>query len=144
MEEFHQNEIAVSKPELRRIPEGENFRRKDEVIGEDKVRSTFAVRQTADGPRFEKSVIFDYQGVTREQLMLLSCTNGAVVWAQRVLRDMGEGMLNPQNLNTVSVLDDVIEGAQRVVISPQDRAKRALSKLSPEEVAAILADYQTE
>lgn len=131
-------------PSLRQIPDNENFKRKDEVIDGDSIRVTFAVREDAESPRFEKSITFDYTGVSREQLMLLSATNGVVVWAQRVLREMGPGLSNPQNLSTVHVLDDIISGPSRVSVDPETRAKRAFSRLSPEQKAKLLEDLMSE
>ena len=126
---------------LRQIPDNENFKRRDEVVDSNSIRVTFAVRVDQDSPRFEKTITFDYTGCTREQLMLLSATNGVVVWAQRVLREMGSGLTDPKNLSTVHVLDDIISGPARVQVDPAVRAKRLLARLSPEEREAILAEY---
>ncbi len=132
--------IAVETPRLRQIPENENFKRKDDLIDADHIRVTFAIRADQSSPRYEKSVLFDFTGVSPEQRMLLACTNGVVVWVQRMLRDLGDGLVDPKNFAEVNVLSDVIEGPGRVVADPLQRAKNALNRLDPELRAALLAE----
>lgn len=135
-------ENILAPATLRQIPDSENFRRKDDWLpGTEKVRSVFAIRADKDAPRYEKVTVFNFEGVSPEQLMLLSCTNGVVVWVQRMLRDLGpEGMLNPSAFAEVNVLKDIIEG-DRVPVDPKVRAERALARLSPAEREAILAKW---
>jgi len=105
------NSVAA-KPLLRLIPEGENFSTAEEVRG-DKVRAVFALRRHKNGPRYEKVVDYDFSGVTREQLILLSLYH-VKVWTQRVLRATSpEDMLNPQTLSSVDVLQDIVQGVRR-------------------------------
>lgn len=145
MSEFQTQEtetsIAVSQETLREIPNSENFRRTDETVEPGVIRSTFAIRQAEGEPRYEKSVTFDFRDCEADEVCLLCCTNGVVVWAQRVLREMGEGMLNAATLSHVNVKADIIEAPARSFASPEDRARKALARLSPEVRADILASY---
>lgn len=135
---------AVSLSQLRVIPDTENFKRKDEYLGGQKVRVTYAIRADADAPRYEKSTTFDFSGVSEEQLLLLCCTNGVVVWVQRMLRDLGDGLKNPSNYTEVNVLEDIIEGPARVVVDPKVRAQRAVARLTPEARAELLEQLMSE
>lgn len=136
MENIFETPSAVQS--LRKIPDGENFKRKDEYLGDGKVRVTYAVRAEAQSPRYERQTVFDFSGVDEEQLCLLCCTNGVVVWVQRMLRE-GNKVTDPSAYTEVNVLQDIIEG-DRAVIDPETRARRALGRLTPAQREALLAE----
>lgn len=145
MDNLEQNEIpsvAVSAS-FREIPDNENFKRKDEIVGPGQVRSTFAVRMAEGEQRYEVTTIFDFRDCEPDEVALLSLTNGCVVWLQRNIRECGIDALTPANWSHVDVKDQIIEAPARVVADPVERARRAVAKLSPEARAAILADYVT-
>jgi hypothetical protein len=142
MEVTTEHSIEVARSTLRLIPDKENFKRKDEIVEDGIVRSTFAFRLEANGPRYEKAVTFDFRDCTFDEVCLFSTTNGAVVYVQRVLRDMGTSAIeDPNVLAHVNVKSDILEAPARTFASPEDRARSNLRRLSPEMRAAILAEF---
>jgi len=97
------NETPAARETLRLIPAGENFSSRTEYLGHGKVNAVFAIRRHENGPRYEKKCLFDFSGVTEEQLHLLAMY-GAKVRVQALLRGISEAeMLNPGTLATVDM-----------------------------------------
>jgi hypothetical protein len=116
------------------------FSSKTEVVDHNIVKCTYAIRKNEKATRYVKNSTFDFSGVSREQLLLLAMY-GVKVKTQSLLRDMSDpAFLNSATLRDVDVLRDVIN-AQRAPADPATAAKRALSKMSRDEIATILAEY---
>ncbi|MGE5513715.1 MAG: hypothetical protein ACM31O_21005 [Bacteroidota bacterium] len=94
---------------LRQIPAHEQFSPKNEFLGGRKVRATFSIRRSQDEPRYEKSIVFDFSGLSEEQLLELALYS-VKVKAQAMLRALEPAkMLNPDSLSTIDVLKDIVE-----------------------------------
>lgn len=116
------------------------FSPKTEILDHNTVKCVYAIRKNEKAPRYVKESTFDFSDVSREQLLLLAMY-GVKVKTQSLLRDMSDpAYLNPATLRDVNVLRDVVN-AQRAPADPATAAKRALSKMSRDEIAAILAEY---
>jgi hypothetical protein len=105
---------TITKPsQLREIKDGDQFSADTVYNGDKTVTGVFSIRRFAGGPRYEKRCIFDFSGVTEEQLYLLAMY-GVKVKVQSLLRDMSEDvMLDPKTLSTVDVQVDVVEAERQ-------------------------------
>jgi homospermidine synthase len=135
--------VAETTPRLREIPAGENFSAVTQYLGDRKVSAVFAIRRAEGKPRYEKKCLFDFSGVTEEQLYLLAMY-GAKVKIQSRLRDVGEAeMLDPNTLATVDVLADVVQ-APRNSVDSVTAAIRLLARKSgatEDDVREALASF---
>jgi len=135
--------VAGKSPRLREIPAGENFSAVTQYLGDRKVNAVFAIRRAEGKPRYEKKCLFDFSGVTEEQLYLLAMY-GAKVKIQSRLRDVGEAeMLDPNTLATVDVLADVVQ-APRNSVDSVTAAIRLLARKSgatEDDVREALASF---
>src|SRR5215510_12373044 len=95
--------------QLRVIGNGETFSSTTRYTGSKKVEAMFSIRRDAKSPRFEKKTLFDFGGVSEEQLHLLAMY-GAKVKLQAILRALSpEVMLNPATLAVVDVRKDLLD-----------------------------------
>jgi len=135
--------VAGKPHSLREIPAGENFSARTEYLGDRKVNAVFAIRRAEGKPRFEKQCLFDFSGVSEEQLYLLAMY-GAKVKVQARLRDISEAeMLKPETLAEVDVLNDVIQ-APRSSVDSVTAAIRLLARKSgatEDDVREALASF---
>jgi hypothetical protein len=101
--------------QLRAIGNSETFSATTRYISPKKVEAVFSVRRDAKSPRYEKKTLFDFSGVSEEQLHLLAMC-GAKVKLQAILRALSpEVMLNSQTLAVVDAQKDLldVEGGSR-------------------------------
>lgn len=111
--------------QLHKIGDAEVFSPKDEFLPGKKVKSTFSFRRSKEAPRYQKVCIFDFSGVTEEQLIDLALYS-VKVKTQSLLRNLSpEAALQPETLSTVSVLKDLIQGTKL----PHDPIEGAVKSL---------------
>ena len=95
--------------QLRVIGNSETFSATTRYISPKKVEAVFSVRRDAKSPRYEKKTMFDFGGVSDEQLHLLAMY-GAKVKLQAILRALSPVvMLNSQTLAVVDVQKDLLD-----------------------------------
>src|SRR5215510_3667618 len=113
--------------QLRVIGNGETFSSTTRYTGSKKVEAMFSIRRDAKSPRFEKKTLFDFGGVSDEQLHLLAMY-GAKVKLQAILRALSpEVMLNPQTLAVVDVRKDLLD-TEKASGDPVTAAIRSIQK----------------
>ena len=78
-------------------------------LGAKKVRARYKVRAYGDGPQYTTETVFDYSGVTEEQLYFLANAS-VVIKAQARLRDQlaANPKFDPTSFKTVDVLKDIV------------------------------------
>jgi len=130
---------------LSQISDAEVFSPKDEFIGGRKIKSTFSFRRSKDAPRFRKECIFDFTGVSEEQLMDLALYS-IKVKTQSLLRNLSpEVAIKSETLSTVSVLKDLIEGGTKVPADPIEGAVKSLMRalsITEDAARAVFQDAQ--
>ena len=98
----------------------------------------FSIRRDTKSPRYEKKTLFDFSGVSEEQLHLLA-TYGAKVKLQAILRALSpEVMLNTQTLSVVDVQKDLLD-VEKAAADPTTAAIRSILKATGLDAAAARA-----
>jgi len=127
----HLEDHAVVPSQLRELKDGDSFTSVTDYLGNQKVNAVFSFRPYEKGPRYVKECLFDFSGVTEEQLYKLAMY-GAKVKVQLVLRSLSRDvMLDPKTLSTVDVLVDVVQsnrsatGGDPVAAAIRTLARRA-------------------
>lgn len=131
---------------LRMIPGGEKFTSSDLQTENPNIWvSKFSVRRSKDGPRYEKTVEWDFTNCTREDLIRMAFYD-LRVWVQGNLRNAGDAMVdNPSLWAKVDVKADRINAARQPV-DPEMRFIRSAAAMgiSEAEARAILAARKSE
>src|SRR5215510_3600273 len=113
--------------QLRVIPNSETFSATTKYMTPKKVEAVFSIRRDAKSSRYEKKTLFDFGGVSEEQLHLLAMY-GAKVKLQAILRALSpEVMLNAQTLSVVDVKRDLLD-AEKASGDPVTAAIRSIQK----------------
>ena len=124
--------------QLRAIGNSETFSAVTKYIGPKKVEAVFSVRRDAKSPRYEKRTMFDFGGVSDEQLHLLAMY-GAKVKLQAILRALSpDVMLNSQTLAVVDVQKDLLD-VEKASGDPTTAAIRSIQKATGLDEAAARA-----
>ena len=124
--------------QLRAIGNSETFSAATKYIGSKKVEAVFSVRRNAKSPRYEKKTMFDFGGVSDEQLHLLAMY-GAKVKLQAILRALSpDVMMNSQTLAVVDVQKDLLD-VEKASGDPMTAAIRSIQKATGLDEAAARA-----
>ena len=121
------------------------FSAKTDVVGPRQVRATFSIRRSQEEPAYVKQAVFDFGGVSDEELLLMSMYQ-AKVKCQALLRAMPtDKMLDAATMATIDVKKDLLEAAPRTV-DPDARAVAALTKVGVDEATArqMVADAKSK
>ena len=106
--------------------------------GPKKVEAVFSIRRDAKSPRYEKKALFDFSGVSDEQLHLLAMY-GAKVKLQAILRALSpEVMVNAQTMSVVDVKKDLLD-VEKASGDPTTAAIRSIQKATGLDEAAARA-----
>ncbi len=128
-------QTTVAQTSLRVIKAGENFSPSSAYIGDKKCRSTFSFRPHEGGTRYEKTMLFDFSGVSEESLYLLALSSVRIT-VQHILRNLSPAeMLDSRTLSTVDV-QEVVLGKQRPSGNPATVALKALMRMGITEAVA--------
>ena len=121
--------------QLRVIGNSETFSATTRYTGPKKVEAVFSIRRDAKSPRYEKKTMFDFGGVSDEQLHLLAMY-GAKVKLQAILRALSPVvMLNSQTLAVVDVQKDLLD-VEKASGDPTTAAIRSIQKATGLDEAA--------
>lgn len=132
---------AKDEPKARLQPLGEDevASKSTEFLGNQKVRDTFSFAFSKGGPRYVKTVDFDFSDCTPEELLNLALKSARIDW-QAKLRAAGEKALDLQAFTKCNVKLDILS-AERAVVDPKVRAVRGLMAeldISEAEATAII------
>lgn len=107
-------------------------------INPKKVEPVFSIRRDAKSPRYEKKTMFDFGGVSDEQLHLLAMY-GAKVKLQAILRALSpEVKLSAQTLSVVDVKKDLVD-VEKAAADSTTTAIRCIQKATGLDEAAARA-----
>ena len=124
--------------QLRVIGNGETFSSTTRYTGSWRVEAVFSIRRDAKSPRYEKKKLFDFSGVSEEQLHLLAMY-GAKVKLQAILRALSpDVMLNAQTLSVVDVKRDLLD-IEKPAADPTTAAIRSIQKATGLDESAARA-----
>lgn len=131
---------------LRMILDAEQFSPKQEFLAGKKVKATFSIRRSQNDPRYEKTILFDFGGLSDEQLLELALAS-VKIKVQAMIRQLDPAaMLNPDSLSAVDVLKDVVQAPTRTG-DPQAAAIRSVMKatgVDEETARALVSDAQAK
>ena len=118
----------VTQPnQLRAIGNSETFSSTTRYTGSKRVEAVFSIRRGAKSPRYEKKTLFDFTGVSQEQLHILAMY-GARVKLQDLLRALSpDVMLNAQTMAVVDVQKDLLD-IEKPSADPTTAAIRSIQK----------------
>lgn len=122
--------------QIKMIGEDEAFSNQIEFLSGKKVRSTFSFRRNAESPRYAKEIVYDFSGLSEQQLLELALKT-VQIRAQSMLRNLDPAvMLDATVLTEIDVLKDVV-AAEKKGADPHTQAIRSLMKATgcTEEVA---------
>lgn len=115
------DEVALLQP----LAEGETMNRSTEYVKPKVARDTFAFRLVDKGPRYVKTVDFDFNGCSEEEILNLALKS-ARIDLQSKLRALGEKSRNPELYKTCNVKLDLLTTGTREPVDPQVAAVRRL------------------
>lgn len=125
-----------AQPKLQPLGEDDVASKSTEFLGNQKVRDTFSFAFSKGGPRYVKTVDFDFSDCTPEELLNLALKSARIDW-QAKLRAAGEKSLDVQAFTKCNVKLDILS-AERAVVDPKVRAVRGLmAELEINEAEAI-------
>lgn len=112
---------------LRQIEEDESFSNSVEFLAGKKVKSTFSFRRNAESPRYAKEIVYDFSGLSEQQLLELAVKT-VQIRAQAMLRSLDPAvMLNSESLSEVDVLKDIVT-VEKKAADPMTAAVRSMMK----------------
>lgn len=107
------------------------------------VITSFTVRPKEGGPRYVVNTTFDLTGVKPEEIRAAAMRTW-IIERQRAFRVMFNGSKRADALKpatwSVAKVRDMLDAERTRNIDPVANAKRAMSKLTPAERAAIIAE----
>jgi hypothetical protein len=113
--------------QLRVIGNNETFSATTKYVTPKKVEAVFSIRRDAKSSRYEKKTLFDFSGVSEEQLYLLAMY-GAKVKLQAILRALSpQVMLNTQTMAVVDVQKDLLD-VEKASADPTTAAIKSIQK----------------
>lgn len=122
--------------QLTQIPEDASFSNSLEFVGNKKIKSTFSFRRNAESPRYAKEIIYDFSGLSEQQVLELALRT-VQIKVQAMLRALDPTvMLDASVLTEIEVLKDVLNSEKKAA-DPDTQAIRSLMKATgcTEEVA---------
>ena len=127
---------------LQPLAEGETMNRATEYVKPKVARDTFAFRLVDKGPRYVKTVDFDFNGCSEEEILNLALKS-ARIDLQSKLRALGEKSRNPELYKTCNVKLDLLTTGTRAPVDPQVAAvHRLMAHLEcTEEEALAVVEY---
>ncbi len=112
---------------LRQIGEEESFSSSVECLAGKKVKSTFSFRRNAESPRYAKEIVYDFSGLSEQQLLELAVKT-VQIRAQAMLRALDPNvMLNSESLAEIDVLKDIVN-VEKKAADPMTAAVRSMMK----------------
>lgn len=130
---------AAEPAKLAPLGEDDVASKSTEFLGNQKVRDTFSFAFTKGGPRYVKTVEFDFADCTPEELLNLALKSARIDW-QSKLRAAGEKALELTAFVKCNVKLDILS-AERAIADPKVRAVRGLMAeldISEAEATAII------
>lgn len=130
---------AEAKPTLQPLGDDDTATRKTEFVQPKVVDDTFTFRLVEKGPRYTKTVRFDFTQCTDEEILNLALKS-ARIDLQSKLRAMKDQALNPEVLKTCNVKLDLLESTRDPVDPMVAAARRLMAALgcTIEEANAIV------
>lgn len=127
------------KAQLQPIGDDDTATRKTEFVQPKVVDDTFTFRLVEKGPRYTKTVRFDFTQCTDEEILNLALKS-ARIDLQSKLRAMKDQALNPDVLKTCNVKLDLLESTRDPVDPMVAAARRLMAALgcTIEEANAIV------
>jgi hypothetical protein len=131
---------AANVPMLREIGAGETFNTATVIDAENNlVTCRYSFRPHSGGKRYEKNTVFDFTGVSHEQMLGLAVSSIRID-AQAMLRNSEPAdMLNPDTMANVNVLRDMLS-VQRTSANPVSNVLKNVAKMSPSQFAQLQRD----
>lgn len=126
---------------MRNVIKGETVSRYTNVDG-DTVHKHHVTMNKASASEYEMDWAFDFSGVTREELMVLA-SRDLVIKARPVFKSLPADALDEWDDRVFSVRE-ILDTENRTTLSPDEKARRAVSKLTDEQKAALIAELTGE
>lgn len=133
-----QPQVAALQP----VGDDEEVKRSTTITGK-RAEDTFSFRLSAKGPRYQKTVTFDFSDCTPEDILNMALRS-ARIDLQKLIRDLGPKGLEEATYRQVNVKHDLL-GRQRSTQDPKIAEVRGLMQdLGAEEVLRILNEARAK